>query len=513
MRFGQEAMFCLLPFVFELLLSYKQREHITVAALCFLIMHVPVPGKGMPDLSMKGRNDLMRKEQDLTTGNVSKKLIKFAVPLLLANLLQSFYSIMDMLVVGRFVGETGLAAISNASMISFIINSICIGVTMGGTVLVAQYKGADDEEGQRETVGTLFSLSFFASLLVTMSGLLVYRPLFQILRVPAGSMQDACDYMRIICCGTVFVFGYNAVCSVMKGLGDSKSSLYFIAAAAVVNILLDLLLVGPFGMGTAGAAYATVFSQGISLAISICCLRRKTFIFPFRLKNFAVQPEKMAAVLKVGLPTAVQMAVVNISYLMITGMLNQFGVSVAAASGVGLKVNTFAGMPCWAVGQAVTAMAGQNMGAGRTDRVKKTTETGLRLNLLITLMAVVLVQLFAGQIIMLFEPQNKEVIADGILYLRICCGINSLVYAALYTFDSFAIGIGAANIAMVNALLDAAVVRLPVSWLLAFTAGMGFPGVYVGQALSPLLPFLVGWLYFKNKGWESKRLIQPADHT
>ena len=272
MRFGQEAMFCLLPFVFELLLSYKQREHITVAALCFLIMHVPVPGKGMPDLSMKGRNDLMRKEQDLTTGNVSKKLIKFAVPLLLANLLQSFYSIMDMLVVGRFVGETGLAAISNASMISFIINSICIGVTMGGTVLVAQYKGADDEEGQRETVGTLFSLSFFASLLVTVSGLLVYRPLFQILRVPAGSMQDACDYMRIICCGTVFVFGYNAVCSVMKGLGDSKSSLYFIAAAAVVNILLDLLLVGPFGMGTAGAAYATVFSQGISLAISICCL-------------------------------------------------------------------------------------------------------------------------------------------------------------------------------------------------------------------------------------------------
>ena len=464
MRFGQEAMFCLLPFVFELLLLYKQREHITVAALCFFIMHVPVPGKGMPDLSMKGRNDLMRKEQDLTTGNVSKKLIKFAVPLLLANLLQSFYSIVDMLVVGRFVGETGLAAISNASMISFIINSICIGVTMGGTVLVAQYKGADDEEGQRETVGTLFSLSFFASLLVTVSGLLVYRPFFQILRVPAGSMQDACDYMRIICCGTVFVFGYNAVCSVMKGLGDSISSLYFIAAAAVVNILLDLLLVGPFGMGTAGAAYATVFSQGISLAISICCLRRKTFIFPFRLKNFAVQTEKMAAVLKVGLPTAVQMAVVNISYLMITGMLNQFGVSVAAASGVGLKVNTFAGMPCWAVGQAVTAMAGQNMGAGRTDRVKKTTETGLRLNLLITLMAVVLVQLFAGQIIMLFEPQNKEVIADGILYLRICCGINSLVYAALYTFDSFAIGIGAANIAMVNALLDAAVVRLPVSW-------------------------------------------------
>ena len=296
----------------------------------------------------------MKEEHDLTTGSVSKKLIRVALPLLFANLLQSFYSIADMLAVGRFVGKTGLAAISNASMISFIINSICIGVTMGGTVLAAQYKGADDEQGQRETIGTLFSIAFIASLLVTILGLLVYKPLFQVLNVPAGSMQDACDYMKIICCGTVFVFGYNAVCSIMKGLGDSKSSLYFIAVATVVNILLDIILVGPFGMGTKGAAYATIFSQGISLTISLIHLKGKDFIFQFRLKNFAIKPDKLTAILRVGLPTAIQMAVVNISYLLITGMLNNFGVSVAAASGIGLKVNTFAGMPCWAIGQAVT---------------------------------------------------------------------------------------------------------------------------------------------------------------
>lgn len=452
----------------------------------------------------------MKEEQDLTTGSVPKKLILFALPILFANLLQSVYSIADMVVVGNIVGETGLAAISNASMVSFIINSVCIGITMGGTVLTAQYKGANDEQGQIETAGTLFGISLIASFIITVIGLFVYAPLFQVLNVPAASMQDACEYMKIVCCGTVFVFGYNAVCSVMKGLGDSKSPLYFVATAAVVNIVLDFILVGPFGMGTAGAAYATVFSQGISLFVSIVYLRKKTAVFDFELNRFVVRWGTLRAILKVGLPAAVQMAVVNVSYLLITGMLNNFGVSVAAASGVGLKVNTFAGMPCWAVGQAVTAMAGQNMGADDMERVRKTTKTGLYLNVCITMMAVIFVQLSAEQIIMVFEPESSEVIKDGVLYLRICCGINSLIYAVMYTFDSFAIGIGSAGTAMINALLDAAVVRLPVCWLLAFAADIGFSGIYIGQAVSPILPAAVGLLYFKSNVWAKKKLIRQC---
>lgn len=455
----------------------------------------------------------MKEEQDLTTGSVPKKLIIFAFPLLFANLLQSFYSIVDMLVVGNIVGETGLAAISNASMISFIINSVCIGVTMGGTVLIAQYKGANDEQGQIETVGTLFGISFIASFAVTIIGLLVYKPLFQILNVPADSMQDACGYMKIICCGTVFVFGYNAVCSIMKGFGDSKSPLYFIAIATVINIILDLILVGPFGMGTAGTAYATIFSQGVALLVSVIHLKRKKFVFDFRIKHFAIKPDKLITVLKVGLPTAIQMVIVNISYLLITGMLNQFGVSVAAASGVGLKINTFAGMPCWAIGQAVTAMVGQNAGANDIERVRKTTRVGLYLNILATLIAVIIVQLFSEQILMLFEPESPEVIKDGILYLRMCCGMNSLIYAVMYTFDSFAIGMGSANIAMINALLDAVFVRLSVSWILTFVFHIGFTGIYIGQAVSPVLPAIVGLLYFKSKSWERKKLVHHAERS
>lgn len=447
---------------------------------------------------------MKNQEQDLTIGNVNGKLVRFALPLFGANLLQSFYSIVDMLVVGRIVGKTGLAAISNASMISFIINSICIGVTMGGTVLIAQYKGADDEQGQKETAGTLFALSFIASIIVTFIGLLVYAPLFSLLNVPSEAMDEACGYMRIICLGTVFVFGYNAVCSLMKGFGDSKSPLYFVAVAAVVNIVLDLLFVGPMEMGTEGSAYATIFSQGISLLVSVIYLKREHFVFDFKRESFAIKKDKLISILKIGLPAAVQMVIVNISYLLITGMLNNFGVSVAAASGIGLKVNTFAGMPCWAIGQAVTAMTGQNMGAQNLERVKKTVKCGLWLNVVITFSVVIIIQIFSESIIMMFDPASPEVIKEGVMYLRICCGINSLIYAVMYTFDSFAIGIGSANVAMFNAILDALVVRLPVSWILAFVFELGFPGIYIGQAISPVLPAIVGAVYFKSKSWRSR---------
>ena len=451
----------------------------------------------------------MTEEQNLLSGSVPKKLAAFAFPLLLANILQSFYNVVDMLVVGQIVGDTGLAAINNASKLCYIINSICIGMTMGGAALDPCYKGANDKKGQTETFQALTILSFVSALLVTVIGLIFYQPLFRVLNVPADAYQDACDYMKIICWGTVFVFGYNAVCSVLKGLGDSKSPLYFVGIATIINIVLDILLVGPFGMGTAGAAYATVTAQGISFVISIFYLRKHKVFFSADVhKEFTLQMDKLVSILKVGLPTAIQMVVVNTAYLLVTGMLNQFGTSVSASSGVGLQINTFAGMPCWAIGQAVTAMVGQCMGAGEIKRARKVVKIGLLLNISVTLVVVIGVQVFAEQLILLFGSTSAEVINDGVYYLRVCCGVNSLIYAAMYTLDSFAIGVGAANIAMLNALLDAVIVRLPVSWLLAFTLNMGFPGIYYGQALSPILPAIVGFLYFQNKGWERKTLIQ-----
>lgn len=453
----------------------------------------------------------MTEEHSLLTGSVPKRLAVFAFPLLLANILQSFYNVADMLVIGQIVGDTGLAAIGNASKLCYIINSICIGMTMGGAVLIAQYKGAGDKKGQAESFQMLALLSLVSSLLVTIVSLATYQPLFRILNVPADAYQDACGYMKIICCGTVFVFGYNAVCSVLKGLGDSKSSLCFVGIAAIINIVLDIILVGPFGMGTAGTAYATVTAQGLSFVISLFYLKRHRIFFSAENHSkFTLQWDKLAAIVKVGLPTTIQMAVVNTAYLLVAGMLNQFGTAVSAASNVGLQINTFAAMPCWAIGQAVTAMAGQCMGAGQVGRARKVIKISLVMNVAVTRVAVIGVQLFAEPLILLFGS-TPETVNNGVYYLRICCSVNSLIYAAMYTLDSFAIGVGAANVAMINALLDAVIVRLPVSWLLAFALYMGFPGIYYGQAISPVLPAIVGLLYFVSKKWEHKTLIQ-TDH-
>ncbi len=450
----------------------------------------------------------MTQEQNLLTGSVPKKLIRFAFPLFLANLLQALYNVVDMLVVGKIVGETGLAAVSNASMLCFIINSLCIGLTMGGSVLVAQYKGAGDQKGQRDTIGMLFLLSLVASVVVTILGLAIYEPLFRALDIPVEAYQDACGYMEIICWGTVFVFGYNAVCSILKGLGDSKTPLFFVGIATILNVVLDVLLVGPLSMGTAGAAWATITAQGVSFVGSLPDLRR--YQPGSSLQKMEFHREKLLAILKVGLPTAIQMVVVNTAYLLVTGMLNQFGASVAAASGVGLKINTFAGMHCWAIGQAITAMVGQCMGTGQIERARKVVRAGLLLNFAVTAAVVAAVQLLAEPLIRLFESTSPEVIRVGVLYLRLCCSVNSLIYAAMYTLDSFAIGVGAAHVAMVNALLDAVVVRLPVGWLLAFSLSMGFHGIYLGQALSPILPALVGLIYFKSKVWEARTLVHKA---
>ena len=431
---------------------------------------------------------------DLTRGSVPLCLIRFSFPLLLANLLQSFYSMADLLVVGRFVGETGLAAVSSASTLCFLLNAVCMGFSAGGTVLTARARGAGDRLEEEEAAAALFLLALAGSALLTAAALLCYCPLFTLMALPSRAMGDACGYMAILCWGTPFVFGYNAVCAILKGRGDSRGPLRFVAAAAVVNLLLDLILAGPCGLGTAGTAWATVAAQGVSFLLSLAHLHR---CVPLSLRCLPLRPAALLSLLRLGLPSAVQMAVVNLSYLILTGLLNPFGVSVAAAAGIGLKVSTFAGMPCWALGYGVTAMVGQNLGAGDPDRVHQAVRSGLLLSLGATALLTALVQLAAAPIIALFEPENAAVTAEGVRYLHICCSVNGLIYAAMYVFDSFAIGSGASWVAMCNAMLDAALLRLPLCWLLAFPLALGPAGIYLGQAFSPILPALAGLCYFR----------------
>jgi putative MATE family efflux protein len=443
---------------------------------------------------------------DFTKGNVGAALISFAFPLFLANVLQSLYSVADMMIVGRLVGSAGLAGVDNAARICFLVTSLAGGVTTGGAVLVAQMKGAGDERGVRESVGTLLSLSAIASLILTVVCLAVGETVMRAMRVPEGAMQYALDYFRILSLGTVFVFGYNAVSAIMRGLGDSKSPLVFVAVSVVLNVGLDLAFIGPLHLGTAGAALATVLSEAVSFAIALARLKRGGYPFDFRLRSFRPIPRLTRAILKTGIPSALQMAVLNLSYLLVNGMQNGFGVEVAAASGIGIKVNTIAVMPCWAIGQAVTTMCAQNIGAGDFVRVKKTARAGIAAAVAVSAVTMIAVQIWMKPLVGLFNT-DPAVVALGCRYLRICCSANLFAYAAMFVLDSLATGAGDTVFAMANSLVHSVAMRLSFSALFCFAFGMGYEGIWWGESLSPIVPCAVAFAYYLSGIWKKRRLF------
>lgn len=299
----------------------------------------------------------MNTEHNFTTGNIAGGLIKFALPLLLANVLMAGYNLIDMLVVGRYCGSAGVAAVGNASMICFIISSIGLGITIGGTVLIARARGGGDKAGEHRITGALFTVTAIASLPVSLMGWYFSRTVFIWMGVPVESLSAACDYISIISAGTLPVFGYNAVCAFFRGVGDSLRPLLIITVAAVMNVLLDFYFTGYCGYGVAGVAFATVLAQLAALFIGLNCMKKRGFLSGLSWRDFLPAPDIVLGLLKIGIPGALQMTVVNLAFLLVTGMFNHYGVAAAAAAGIGLKVSTLAGMPSWALGQAVTTAA------------------------------------------------------------------------------------------------------------------------------------------------------------
>lgn len=452
----------------------------------------------------------MKNSIDLTTGSVYKRLIIFGAPIFLSLILQAFYNIVDMLVVGRYVGSAGTAAIGNVSSVIWVVNAIGAGIAVGGAVLVSQYIGAGDKKSQKDTISTLFGMTLILSIFITIVSIFVYKPLFTIMDVPQESMKYASDYMFVICTGWIFMFGYNSVCAVMKGLGDSRCPLYFMIISTIIHVVLDVIFVGPLNMGPKGAAISTVIAECISFVLSLIFLK-KLYFKDERIKFFTLKKEKLIALLKIGLPTTGQMVIVNISFLFITSMLNVYGVVVASAAGTGMKILNLMTTPCWAIGQTVCTMVGQSMGSGNIERTREVGRIGVKVNFLVNLLIVLIFQLFSGQIISLFDT-NPDVISQGILFIRICCSLDCIMYAIMFTYNMFAVGTGDSKIGFYNSLVDSVLMRIIVCWILGFAFNFGFIGIYAGVAISSVISAIIGAIYFKSGKWEKKKLIVTSQN-
>ncbi|WP_080799929.1 MATE family efflux transporter [Arabiibacter massiliensis] len=438
-------------------------------------------------------------------GPLFRQLLSFALPLMAVNILQYVYQAVDMVVVGQVVGDVGLVSMSNAVNAVFLVNAFVIGLTAGGGVVVARAVGARDVAAQRRAYAATLAVALLASVGIAVAGVLLARPAFMANAVPAAALDGAVAYTTVLCCGAVGPFLMNAAAAFLKAQGDAWTPLVLVGAATFVNVALDLVLVGPAGLGVPGAAVATVVAQGLSALLALALAWRR---FPAgRVLGCGVFAsglgDDVRAVLSVGVPSAVQMAVVNLSYALVTGLLNRYGVDVAAAAGVGLQISTIAGLPCWAIGQAITTAAAQCAGAGELARARDVARLGARFNIGVTLGIQALIQLFAPAIAALYGLAPGAQLDIAVLYLRITCSVNGLFYAAMYSFDSFALGAGSPRLVLANSLIDAFAVRFGLAFLLSGALGFGYVGIFVAQAASPVIPALIGGAYLRH--WTRSR--------
>ena len=450
-------------------------------------------------------------DRSFAEGPLLRRLVVFALPLMALNLLQYVYQTVDMVVVGHVVDEVGLVAISNATNAAYLVSAFVMGLAAGGGVVVARAVGAHDVPGQRRAYAATLLVALAAAGLLALAGAALARPAFAANAVPPAALDAAVAYTQVVCAGCVGPFLLNAAVAFLKAHGDARTPLLLVGVSAFVNVALDLALVGPAGLGVEGAAYATVIAQGVAAAGALAVVwRRYPGARVLAGRGRASGPcgglgdgprlgASVVAVLRVGVPSAVQMAVVNLSYALVTGLLNRYGTDVAAAAGVGLQISTVAGLPCWAIGQAITTAAAQNVGAALPARAREVVRLGVRLNVGVTMGVQILVQLFASAVVAAYGLAPDGAAHDiAVLYLRITCSVNGLFYAAMFSFDSFALAAGSPRLVLANSLIDAFAVRFGLAFLLSGVLGCGFVGVFAAQAASPVVPALVGGVYVRR---------------
>ncbi|KNF07701.1 putative efflux protein, MATE family [Gottschalkia purinilytica] len=441
-------------------------------------------------------------EQNLTEGNIYKSLISFSIPFIIANLMQALYGTADLLIVGLFTDTVGLSSVAIGTQVMQIVNGLITGLTMGGTILVGQYYGARKNKDTSETIGTMLTLGIFISLLITGLMFISTKHLLNILQTPSEAYADATRYVLIASSGIIFIFGYNSISAILRGLGDSKRPVYFIAIACVFNIVLDLILVGAFNMRAAGAALATIVSQGISMILAIIYLSRRKFIFEFKRKNFIVNKDKMLKLLKLGGPLSLQEVLLWMSFLVIAAIANSLGVSESAAVGIVAKFEVFSMLPPMAMSYALASLTAQNIGANQPERASKALNISILISLVCSLFFFVWAQLHPQSIMGIFKA-DKDVVKAGTDYLK-TFSIDFMLVAIKFNLNGFLNGSGRTTFAMINGILSSILVRVPMAFLLAITFLKGLIGLGLAAPIASVVSIVVSTIYIRTNKWKEK---------
>jgi putative MATE family efflux protein len=440
-------------------------------------------------------------ENDLTRGNVLTRLVLFSLPFLASNFVQSLYNVADMLIVGNFCGSESMSGVTIGGQVTFILTNIIMGLCMGGTVLIGQYLGAGNQRALKKAITSLITLLTFSSLAITVIMLFLRKPVLYLIRTPVESFSESDSYLTVTLLGIIFISGYNALSAILRGMGNSRQPLYFVLAACITNILLDLLFVAVFRWDAFGAALATVISQAISVFLCIAYMKKNNFQFDFKLRSFRIYGEQLKLIFKIGLPTCVQNSVTSISFAFIQTIVNIVG-GVSASAGVGAvgKFNSFAFMPIMAMSASVSAMAAQNFGAGKVDRAAAACRIGVIFSVCVSSGFFALVMLFPESVLRIFG-NDPRMINDGATYLR-SFAYDFLLIPFIFCINGFLMGGGHTFFTLVTNVLSSILLRVPVCYFLSITLGWGLKGVGFGAPAASAGTLLVIIVYLLTGKWK-----------
>jgi len=443
--------------------------------------------------------------KDLSYGNEGRLILKFAIPMLLGNVFQQMYNIVDSVVVGKYVGKGALAAVGTSGPIIFLLVSFIIGVTMGFTVVVSQFFGARQLDNVKKAINTLYVFTFFTSIVVSAGGMMLSRLIFKVIDLDPAIVPDAMLFLNIFLAGLIFLFGYNGTSAILRGLGDSKTPLYFLIGSVGLNIILDLIFVPVFHWGVAGVAWATVISEACAFIVQIIYLNRYHKVVKFSFRDLTFDREIFMKSIKIGLPTGFQQTFVAAGMVALYWIVNQFGVDANAAYSVAGRIDNFAAMPAMSFAVALSTFVGQNMGANRPDRVK----TGLRA----TLMMTSLISLFISIITVLFGKflmrmfTNDQVVIDlGGDYLRII-GMFYILFSVMFVINGLLRGAGDTLIPMFISLFSLWIIRIPVAYILANNPGIGVYGIWWSIPIGWLSGVVLFYGYYRMGYWKKKVVV------
>lgn len=447
--------------------------------------------------------DKRKGNTDLTEGKVWKVIVRFAVPLLVGNLLQQFYNITDSIIVGQFLGKEALAAVSASFFIYYFIISLVIGVGSGTTVVISQLFGAKQYQKVQLAFSSFFIFMLVGGIILSIAGIIFAEPVFRLTNTPEEVIPQAVAYFRIYIGGTFLFVTFNSIISILRGVGESVRPMLFILITTVLNIAFDLLFILVFKWGIEGAARATVVSQGIGMCIALAYVNNTHPLLSIKKQDMLFDWKLFKESLKIGLPTSVQQCAIALGLIALLGIVNSFGINTLTAYGAAGKIDTIITQAVLTLSGALAAFCGQNIGAGRLDRVKKGVQFTMYTNIALGLLTFAAVYLFGNEMMRIFT-KDIDVVAIGKEYLLIIGGFF-IVHGALNVYNGALRGAGDTLFPMITSLVCLWLIRIPLAYYLS--SWLGRNGIWWAIGISITIGLIVTFVYYKIGFWKRRRRI------